>query len=456
MTNPFIDAHVRFGLHPAHSSAVTARVTGPQALVAHVALESDGWTPVTGNTLVLARIDSAEPYWAQKAVDALKAMRITTEVTPGLREAIDKEQFWADHPMSWLTRSEIRDLCNAAQKIHDDIRHGRLLIHAHAQDGHTTVAVGTYLSGGKSVCLRGENHLRQVDNTFDSPVQALVAFEKVHGTTMRPGPAPMTDVERAAAMARASLDTPAAEPTSPRPEPETVPAYAADPGDHDALLDAFLDAHADWEKWRTWSNETTHAITRTRPCASQRIHGPLVNETVWTVAAYESPVSERMWVLTATGTTPAPVLEQLLAHLGDGNSWDTALGSPIEGKTVATATQPLTEAGWHHTVDGRWIRWTSPAADAGMQFDAFAAQHPNQNLATWTIWAGPSQDHPTWSFTASPYTPSALLADLTDTLANATGTRQHPAGRRPHQPPHTDTAPATTPAPPQNPSAPRR
>ncbi|WP_234442879.1 DUF317 domain-containing protein [Streptomyces sp. FxanaA7] len=32
-------------------------------------------------------------------------------------------------------------------------------------------------------------------------------------------------------------------------------------------------------------------------------------------------------------------------------------------------------------------------------------------------------DHPTWNVTASPYTPSTLLADLTETLAHGTGTR---------------------------------
>ncbi|MFF0108683.1 zinc-ribbon domain-containing protein [Streptomyces hirsutus] len=39
-------------------------------------------------------------------------------------------------------------------------------------------------------------------------------------------------------------------------------------------------------------------------------------------------------------------------------------------------------------VDGRWIRWTSPIGDADVQFDAFTTQHPSQNLATWTVWAG--------------------------------------------------------------------
>lgn len=228
MTTPSIDAHVRLDIHPVHSSAVTAALTGTQAHVAHMALEADGWVAVAENILVLARIDHEEPYWAQKAAQALNTGGITTEITPSLREAIDEEWTWANYPMPWCTRSEIREVSNQAQKIYDDIQDGHLLIHAHAQDSHTTVAVGTYLSGGKSVYLHGENHVRQIADTFDSPAQALAAFEKAHGDTMSPGPAPKTDTERAAARARTSLEAPAVEPEAPLPTPETVPAYAAD------------------------------------------------------------------------------------------------------------------------------------------------------------------------------------------------------------------------------------
>lgn len=426
-TIPSIDAHVRLDVHPTHPSAVTAVLTGSQAHIPHVGLEAAHWTVVAENTLVLARIDHEEPYWAEKAAQQLAADGVSVEITPRLREAMVEEWTWADYPMPWCTRSEIREVSDAAQKIYDDIRHGQLLIHAHAEDGHTTVAVGTYLGSGKSVYLHGENHLRQVADTFDSPAAALVAFEKVHGAAMRPGPAPMTDTERAAAQAGTS---PPAEPEPPHPQPETVPAYAADAGDHDALLEAFLDAHGDWEKWRTWSDETTHAIHESQTLRIERVHEAHPCETAWTIAAYETPVSDRMWVLTATAATPAPVLQELLDHLADGDGWDTAVGAPVDEKTVAAATQPLSDAGWKHTVDGRWIGWTSPARDAGVRFDAFAAQNRSQNLATWIVWAGPGPDRPTWALTASPHTPGSLLSDLSETLAHVTGTR-HPqtAGR---------------------------
>ncbi|MBO0518474.1 hypothetical protein J0695_43255, partial [Streptomyces beijiangensis] len=100
---------------------------------------------------------------------------------------------------------------------------------------------------------------RQVADTFDSPAEALMAFEKVHAAEMRPGPAPLTDTERAALEARSVFDVTTAKSEPSRPEPEIVPVYLADAGDHDSLLDTFLDAHGEFEKWRAWADDTTHA-----------------------------------------------------------------------------------------------------------------------------------------------------------------------------------------------------
>ncbi|MER6556681.1 DUF317 domain-containing protein [Streptomyces sp. NPDC001027] len=423
---PTIDAHVRLDTHPTHPSAVTAVLTGAQAHIAHLGLEAADWTVVADNVLALVRIDHEEPHWAQDAAQRLSAEGITVEITPRLREAMAEEWTWANYPMPWCTRSEIREVSNQAQKIHDDIRHGHLLIHAHAHDGHTTVAVGTYLHrNGKSVYLHGEDHLRQIADTFDSPAGAMVAFEKIHGAEMRPGPAPLTDTERAAAEARTPLACTTAKPEPARPEPETVPAYLADAGDHDAILDTFLDAHGDWEKWRTWTDDTTHAIHESQTLRIERVHEADPRETAWTVAAYESPVSDRMWHLTLTGATPAAVLKALLNGLAEEDAWETAIGSPATEKTVTAATRPLADAGWKHTADGRWMRWETRKSDVGVQFDAFAAQNPHSILATWTLWAGPSIEHPTWTITASSYTPAALLAGLAENLAHGTGMRTH-------------------------------
>ncbi|MEU6243998.1 hypothetical protein [Streptomyces sp. NPDC047024] len=253
-----MDTHVRLDTHPTHPSAVTATLTGTQQQLALALLTARGFEPFDDHTLVLARIDHEEPYWAEKAGQELTAEGIATEITPKLREAIDEEWTWPAYPMSWCTRTEIREVSDAANKIYEDIRRGRLVIHAHADDGWTKVAVGTYRDTGKSVRLHGENHLRQVETDYDSPAQALADFARHHGPRMLHGPAPATDAEPQAVQARTSLagTVAAAEPSAPRVE--TVPAYAADPGDPDALLDAFLNEHRDWEKWRTWDDAHTH------------------------------------------------------------------------------------------------------------------------------------------------------------------------------------------------------
>ncbi|WP_432104189.1 DUF317 domain-containing protein [Streptomyces sp. bgisy091] len=85
--------------------------------------------------------------------------------------------------------------------------------------------------------------------------------------------------------------------------------------------------------------------------------------------------------------------------------------------------QPLADAGWRHHLNGHGIHWTAPDLKAGVQFDTLTAQSP-QNPATWTIWAGPGPERPTWTITASPHTPGSLLADLSKTLTHTIGHRR--------------------------------
>ncbi|MEU0775527.1 DUF317 domain-containing protein, partial [Streptomyces sp. NPDC006135] len=139
--------------------------------------------------------------------------------------------------------------------------------------------------------------------------------------------------------------------------------------------------HARLDRERTWTDDTTHAIHESQTLRIERVHEADPRETAWTVASYETPVSDRMWHLTMTGATPAPVLKTLLNGLADEDAWETAIGSPTTEKTVTAATRPLTDAGWKHTLDGRWIRWETLQGDVGVQFDAFAAQNLHSTLA---------------------------------------------------------------------------
>ncbi|MEU8437115.1 hypothetical protein AB0F18_30295 [Streptomyces sp. NPDC029216] len=74
----------------------------------------------------------------------------------------------------------------------------------HAHDGWTTVAVGTY-NDGHSVHLHGEDHLRQFALIYDNEAEAVAEFHRIHSVAVRPGPAPATDTERAAAAALTPL-----------------------------------------------------------------------------------------------------------------------------------------------------------------------------------------------------------------------------------------------------------
>lgn len=418
MSTPSVDAHVRLDTHPTHPSAVTATLTGTQAHIPHLGLEADGWHVAAENVLVLARIDHEEPYWAEQAARQVAADGITVEITPRLREAIDEEWAWANYPMPWCTRSEIREVSDQAQKIYDDIRHGRLLIHAHAQDAHTTVAVGTYLTGGKSVYLHGENHLRQVANAFDSPAKALTAFEEMHSDTMRPGPAPMTDTERDAAEAVTSLGVPAATHERPVAGTDALSADAAAAVAHEALFTSFVEDNNTWEKYRTWSDDTSVANHETLTLRVQFDHEARGRDVAWTIASYESPVGERTWHATATASAPTSMIEILLNSLDTDTAWTERTSTPLAEGTRTTVTAPLTEFGWTQTINGYHINWPAPDGRTGLRLDVAAAStRAGRTGPAWTVWGGNTPEQPAWTVEFSPHTPAAVLQELTYKLA---------------------------------------
>ncbi|ROQ77084.1 hypothetical protein EES39_24405 [Streptomyces sp. ADI92-24] len=105
------------------------------------------------------------------------------------------------------------------------------------------------------------------------------------------------------------------------------------------MLNAFLDTHRTWQKWRTRSDETTHTIHEDQTLRIEPVHEAPARETAWPVAAYEIPVSDRARVLTATGATPAPVLQELLDHLTCGDGWDPTDVTTVDEKAERRASQ---------------------------------------------------------------------------------------------------------------------
>ncbi|MFI1013126.1 DUF317 domain-containing protein [Streptomyces sp. NPDC020965] len=435
-------ARVRLDQHPDHPGAVTAALAGTSegTDTARALLAGHGFRPLDPVTMVLARIDHEEPHHAQQAATALRSAGAAVEITPGLQDDIDTEWTWADYPMPWLTRDEIREVSQEAQKIHDDIAAGRLIIHRHAHDGHTMVAVGTY-PGGQSVHLHGENHLRQTTLAYGTTGEALNEFDDLYTDAVRPGPAPATETEQGAAAAlagtsavgaRAPSETAPAEPAPPRTE--TVPVYAADPGDHEALLREFLETQGEWEKYRPW-DETTVASHESLTLRAEFVHETGPRDTAWTVAAYESPVGERIWHATATSTTPVEIMRTLLDSIASENAWGRGPDTRITEKTLAEATRPLADDGWPQKADGHYMMWTAPTSEpAGLRFDAFAAQRPSGILPTWTLWGGNTADQPTWAIHLSTHAPAPLLQDLTFDLSHGEGIRSLPVSAPARQP----------------------
>ncbi|MFG2981408.1 DUF317 domain-containing protein [Streptomyces sp. NPDC048258] len=237
-------------------------------------------------------------------------------------------------------------------------------------------------------------------------------------------PAPLTDTERAAAEVLAAPPTATSSPPAHTPagapaeqEWQTVPVYAAGPGDHEALLNDFLTANREWEKYRP-HDETTIASHESLSLRVEFLHEAMHGDNAWTVAAYESPVGERLWHATATPTTPVEIMRALLNSLASEHAWGCGTTVPVTAENLAEASRPLDDiGGWSLTVGARLIDWTAPTADgAGLRFDTFVKQ--GSVLPAWTIWGGNTAGRPTWAIHLSTYSPTSLIQDITSELAS--------------------------------------
>ncbi|MFB7481860.1 DUF317 domain-containing protein [Streptomyces anulatus] len=427
MTPTAPDARVRLDTHPTHDSAVVATVTGPEAQELVAVLKADAWHPIAEDTLVLVRIDREEPYWARKAAQGLTADGITVDISPRLREAMAEEWTWAAYPMPWCTRAEIREVSDQAQQIYDAIRHGRLRIHAHAHDGHTTVAVGTY-PDGESIHLHGEDHLRVESYTYGSAEtareEATTDFLRLYGDAVRPGPAPLTDTEREADRTREPLP---ARPANAPARPVSVPVYAADPADPATVLEQFLAENSSWEKHHQWPGETTYALHQSLVLRVELYHHPDAGpqDELWTAAAYASPVGDRLWHATATAGTPEGIITTLLKSLADERDWGSTTWAASTAPPDRKAVLPLADYSWEETTTESGRTWTSPDEKCRLQLDRHA---------TWTASGGNEPHRPNWTVQLSQHAPPQVIQQIVFELAEGQGPRQPGTPRTPRSP----------------------
>ncbi|MEV7194611.1 hypothetical protein AB0N81_22800 [Streptomyces sp. NPDC093510] len=106
------------------------------------------------------------------------------------------------------------------------------------------------------------------------------------------------------------------------------------------------------------------------------------------------------------------------------NAWNSGLSPTAPETAITEATRPLTDAKWKHTIDGHYITWEAPGPqEAGIQFDAFAAQKDNGLLPTWIIRGGHAAHQPACALQLSANTLAALVQYIAFAMAEGQGTR---------------------------------
>ncbi|MFF9016563.1 DUF317 domain-containing protein [Streptomyces sp. NPDC014870] len=403
------DAHIRFSLHPDHPPAVVATTSGPTSDAARSHLHDLGFRSTGPTTMVLARIDREEPHYSAKAAQLLQQYGFSIEVDPTLQEEIDTEWTWANYPMPWCTRDEIRGVGAEAQRIHDDIAEGRLIIHLHADDGHNTVAVGSWTTGvRRHVHLGGENHLRLISARFDDEPEAIGEFHRLYSVAVRPGPAHLTDLEKTFRQVLRG-QTPAS--GSAKSTAGVAAAPPAALGEHEEFLTSFREENPQWEKYRPY-DDTTIASHESLTVRAEFDHEARHRtDTAWKIAQYNGPVGERLWHATLTVGTPIPLIRELLEHL---DAPDPARAEEPH--------EPLRAAGWRHPA------WTTCRAPNR----TIALDHvPHATADRWGLYGGEDLDRATWAVRLSASVGHDILTQLAGTAAALAGPLPTPTHRPP-------------------------
>ncbi|MFH8255960.1 DUF317 domain-containing protein [Streptomyces roseolus] len=408
------DAHVTFALHPDHHPAVFATTSGPTSDAARSHLHDLGWRSTGPTTMILARIDREEPYFTARAAELLLRYGFTTEIDPALQQKIDTEWTLGDHPTPSGARDEVREVSSDAQRIHDDIAEGHLTIHLHAHDGHTTVAVGTYATGvRRHVHLHGENHLRQIVSTYDDEAAAIAEFHRLYSVAVRPGPAPLTELEQAVRRVLREKVEPGRQ-SDVLAATRTAPP-AAGPGEHEQFLKSLLDDSPQWEQYRTWGDHTTIASHESLAFRAEFDHEARHRtDAAWTIAEYDGPVGERLWHATITAGTPVPLIQTLLQHL------DAPL--PVG---LSEPHEPLREAEWTPSGYPARTTWRAPKQTIAFEHVAHATDD------RWTLYGGEDLDRAAWTIRLSAGVGHDVLTQLASTAAVLAAPPPTPARRAP-------------------------
>ncbi|MFB7481861.1 DUF317 domain-containing protein [Streptomyces anulatus] len=214
-------------------------------------------------------------------------------------------------------------------------------------------------------------------------------------------------------------------------------------GEHEALLDVFLDDHAEWERWRTWSDETTHAVHESSALRAELVHEPAAADVRWRFAVYESPVGARLWHASASFSTPTEVIGSLLLSLATRAAEYPRMDNFSSDNALREATLPLADAGWTPAADAPgWVRWRSANDDFFLRHDTLA-DRGTDSPAAWVL-SGRNQNRSRWTIAFSATAPPLALTAVAEALADSEARlRQHMATRSSaHCPPQPPVQPA--------------
>lgn len=192
----------------------------------------------------------------------------------------------------------------------------------------------------------------------------------------------------------------------------------AECGEHEALLDAFLDDHPQWQRWRTWSDETTHAVHESFCLRAELVHEPGDFDVRWRFAVYASPVGARLWHAAACVATPPEAIGALLRSLATHAAEYPHMDTPGGDEAVVEATRPLADAGWTPAPEAPgWIRW-KPANDRFFLRHDTRADCPADFPATW-VFSGLDQHRARWTIALSSTAPAIAVASVAKALADS-------------------------------------
>ncbi|MEU7033579.1 DUF317 domain-containing protein [Streptomyces sp. NPDC046237] len=233
---------------------------------------------------------------------------------------------------------------------------------------------------------------------FDTEAEAVAEFHRLYSVAVRPGPAPLTDLEQAVRRLLAGkLPATTAEHA---PAPSVEPPIA-EPGEHEAFLQALFARERQWERYRPF-DETTIASHESLTARAEFDHEARHHTDVaWTIAEYHGLVGERLWHATITAATPIALIHTILQHLD---------APPLVA--AGEAHDVLRDAGWHPTSHPTRTTWTAAAGSITFEHT------PHSTTDRWTLYGGDNLDRAAWTIRLSAGAGGDLLAELASTATS--------------------------------------